>query len=439
MRNNSLRCCALVLLAAGAAGAQVVPPDEIRENDLRALQQSYINDLMQVGADIKGHEFAYPFYLSRKLDLDEQKQKSSDQHSIRFEHFNGQTVVAVTGNYYASYSSTLSKGQRAGESFLNVVVPVLKATVPRFEKNVAVQGFAVEISHHVRTKVIGLPTEEPENLMVYMSRSAAVKLIEARDLVGEQAAVLDAQVYVNADPLNLWLDETLPRPVMASPPTVALAPTPQVEHLDSSLDRANAQLLRAAVMTERPVHSGPLQPDSPPTVDPQTFAPPNRDASTDALEALKISSQDVLAKIVKELDTEAHFVAYAPPAFVKFRHGVYLELSVTTTLPEAAKGSRYKLAALAFDEHIAHLIRPSAGYFESTLDFDGIAFSTTVHLGAGSESDNSMAAEFFFPFSALHCYENYDCTGQQLIDAGTVLINGERASLDLLRAEAGTP
>jgi hypothetical protein len=39
----------------------------------------------------------------------------------------------------------------------------------------------------------------------------------------------------------------------------------------------------------------------------------------------------------------------------------------------------------------------------------------------------------------MHCYENYDCTGQQLIDAGTVLINGERASLDLLRAEAGTP
>ena len=43
--------------------------------------------------------------------------------------------------------------------------------------------------------------------------------------------------------------------------------------------------------------------------------------------------------------------------------------------------------------------------------------------------------EFFFPLAALRCYESYDCTGQQLIDGGTVLINGERVSLDLEIAE----
>jgi hypothetical protein len=30
------------------------------------------------------------------------------------------------------------------------------------------------------------------------------------------------------------------------------------------------------------------------------------------------------------------------------------------------------------------------------------------------------------PFASLRCYEKYDCTVQQLIDTGTVLINGER-------------
>jgi hypothetical protein len=30
------------------------------------------------------------------------------------------------------------------------------------------------------------------------------------------------------------------------------------------------------------------------------------------------------------------------------------------------------------------------------------------------------AVEFFFPFAARHCYEKYDCTGQQLIDEGVV-------------------
>jgi hypothetical protein len=45
--------------------------------------------------------------------------------------------------------------------------------------------------------------------------------------------------------------------------------------------------------------------------------------------------------------------------------------------------------------------------------------------------------EFFFPFSALRCYEKYDCSGQQLIDADAVLIKDERVSLDLQIAEAG--
>jgi hypothetical protein len=314
--------------------------------------------------------------------------------------------------------------------------------VPHFEKNEAVQGFAVEISHHVRTQVIGMPMEEPENLMVYLPQATAVQLTKARDLSGEQAAMLDARVYVNADPLNLWLDESSPQPVMAQPMIVhSTAPTPRAERPDSPVDRANEQLLRAAVITEHPVNSTATQPDSPPAIDPLTFAPPNRDMSPEALDALRVSSKDVLDKMVKDLNSQAHFVAYAPPAFVSLRHGVYLELSVTTALPESERGSRYKLAALAFDEHVAHLVRPSADYFKNAQEFDGIAFSTTVHVsgGGGSAIDNSIAAEFFFPFSALHCYENYDCTGQQLIDAGTVLINGERASLDLLRAEAGTP
>jgi hypothetical protein len=48
---------------------------------------------------------------------------------------------------------------------------------------------------------------------------------------------------------------------------------------------------------------------------------------------------------------------------------------------------------------------------------------------------SSEAVEFFFPFSLLRCYQKYDCTGQQLIDGGTVLVNGERVSLDLQTAE----
>jgi hypothetical protein len=143
--------------------------------------------------------------------------------------------------------------------------------------------------------------------------------------------------------------------------------------------------------------------------------------------------------VAKELESQAHFVTYAPPAVIAFRKGAYLEFSVNTTLPSAS-GSRYQLAALAFDDHIAHLIRPMMGYFKGDLEFDGIAFSTNIHAQGNDKSSQvqgSEAVEFFFPVNSLRCYETYDCTGQQLIDAGSVLINGERVTLDLQIAEGG--
>ena len=38
----------------------------------------------------------------------------------------------------------------------------------------------------------------------------------------------------------------------------------------------------------------------------------------------------------------------------------------------------------------------------------------------------------------MKCYVQYDCTGQQLINSGYVLINGERVTLDLQKAESTT-
>jgi hypothetical protein len=174
----------------------------------------------------------------------------------------------------------------------------------------------------------------------------------------------------------------------------------------------------------------PVKPADPPR--------PARDTSPSALTSLQAAQKPLLDTLVKDLDPLAHFVAYAPPNFVAFRNGIYLELSVNTALAEPASASRYRLAALAFDEHVSHLIRPVLGQFKDDSQFDGIGFSANLHLGAKAAAGaSSQAVEFFFPFSALRCYERYDCTGQQLIDAGAVLINGERVSLDLQIAEGG--
>lgn len=421
---------ALVLIAAtsSAAPAQVLTPAEIRDPDLRALQQQYINDLKVVGQDIQGLQLKYRFYLNRKLDLDESQQQQADQSSIRFDRYNGRTVLAITGNYYAAYSEKIGADQRARSTFLSVVMPILKSEVPRFQANQQVQGYALEISHHVRGNVMGVMVERPENLMVFLPQSGALQLLGSRDENVQQAGLMQGQIFLNAEPINIWLNGEGPQPAPGADPNpvVAQRQTPPAGSELAQAGESRVQLpvsvAAAASATEKVVAPAPV-----------------RDTSPQALAALQVSSQELLANLVRQLGPQAHFVSYASQSFVPFRQGIYLELSLNTMLPESAAGSRYKLAAMAFDDHLAHLIRPTLGYFKEEPQFDGISFSTTVHLASRSPAaTKTEAVEFFFPFTALRCYEKYDCTGQQLIDGGTVLINGERVALDLQIAE-GSP
>jgi hypothetical protein len=419
------------LIGTSVALAQVVSPVEIKDPALRALQQQYMDDLRQAGADILSTHFDYPFYLSRKLDLDQARQQVADQSSIRFDTYRGKTVLAITGNYYAAYSTQkINAEQRARSTFLNVALPILKAAVPRFQNNPQVQGYAVEISHHIMGKVMGVSMERPENLMVFLPRTGALKLLVAKDETAQQSALLQGQVFLNAQPISIWLNDSVPPP-----------PVNPDDHADDTA--ANAQSNPDQTETEAvPTGngSGPKPAASAPsaTVKPKEPPPPPRDTSMQALAAVQLSNQPWVDSIVKELEPQAHFVAYAPPKFVAFRQGIYLELSLNSTLPGSAAGSRYKLAATAFDDHVAHLIRPLMSYFKDSKDFDGVGFSTNIHLEGKSAPAVSEAVEFFFPLASLRCYEKYDCTGQQLLDAGTVLINGERVALDLQIAEGGS-
>jgi len=423
------RLLALILVAAtGITTAQVLAPVEIKDPDLSALQQKYLEDLKLVGQDILALQLDYHFYLSRKLDLDESQQQHADQRSIRFDHYNGQTVLAVTGNYFAAYPDKTGPDQRARSSFLHVVMPILKAEVARFQNNPQIQGYAVEISHHTLAKVMGVTVERPENLMVFLPQSGALRLLGSRDQNVQQAGLMEGQVFLNAQPITIWLNGEGPQARHGSD-TIA-------NSSDSAVPPAGADLAKAGTESDgRAVVSTPVAP----TTKSIDLAPaPLRDTSPEWLAALQASNQELIAKLVKELDSQAHFVPYASQSFVAFRQSIYLELSLNTVLPASAVASRYKLAALAFDEHISVLIRPTLAYFKGEPEFDGLSFSTTVRpAGKSPAGGKSEAVEFFFPFTVLRCYEKYDCTGQQLLDGGAVLINGERVGLDLQVAEGG--
>lgn len=408
---------AVMLLGAIASlHAQVITPVELPDPKAQHLQQRHLQTLMAIGTEIEAHKFPYPFYFSRVLDVDLPKMQLADQRSIRFDTYKGQSVLEITGNYYAAYSADrMDPYARLKETFDRVVLPMLQAEVPHFPDDAEFSAFAIEVSHHVRQKVMGVSSEQPENVTVIIPVPVAQKLVDAKTDDQKQAAILDAQVFLNGQPYSLWLQEGAPSeewkekytPLPAAKKQPGETTNAATNNPLSGNPSVSASLMKASVT-------------------------PMRILTPEALAVLQRQNQDAIDRMVKGLDSQAHFVAYAGPSFIGFRQGAYLQLSFSTSIEAPSGSSRYKLAALAFDEHVSHLIRPMLDYFPPDIDFDGVDFSSTVRVGDGSQAE---AVEFFLPYRMMRCFASYDCTGQQLLDSGTVVINGERSALDLQVAE----
>jgi hypothetical protein len=417
---NSVCVLILVFSLKLACAAQVLAVSNIKDPQGQRLQQMYSAQLRELGADAAMLRFPYPFYFSDTLDIDEPKQKQLPQGSLHFDRFHGQMVLQITGNYYASYSTALlGPNQRARKTFEDVVLPLLEVAVPHIDRTAPIDAYAFEIAHHVRTKVLKIDTEAPENLVVVVPRGVAERLVRSKDIETRQGALLESEVYLNGGPITLWLsgDE---------------APADVKDHY---LARRSGKEVPEPVASPEPgtLVSAHLIPESELLTRVRQHAAAAHDVSPVRLTKLETQYGDVAQKLVADLNAQAHFVEYAPPAFIAFRDGAYLQLNLTTGLEQPAGSSQYRIAALAFDTHISHLLRPVSRYFHDNPQFEGIDFSTTVHQSAQPRSES---VEFVVPLAALVCYEKYDCTGQELINRSIVLINGERVELDLQKAES---
>ena len=426
MENSQIIRMMIAILSLGlSCSAQVGSTARAQESvHTRVLQQQYAPQLRTLNSEAAALHFPYPFYFSQILDIDEARQKQLPSGSIRFEIFEGQTVLVITGNYYASYSASLMGANlRARKTFEDVVMPVLKAVVPHVDRSLPFEAYAIEIAHHVRTKVIHVDTEGPENIMLLIPRAMAERLVRSEDVEAQQSVLLESEIFLNGEPFTLWLtgDEApadvsehyLARHKSDTATTSPLAPNQPAE--PGSL--VNPRLLPQSELGLQFQERAKIAPDLSPA----------------RMEKLQTKYEDVVQKLTAEISEQAHFVAYAPPAFIGFRDGAYLQLSMNTDLEVQAGSSQYRVAALAFDSHISHLLRPVSKYFHDNPQFEGVDFSTTVHQGM---QPNPVSVEYIVPFPALACYEKYDCTGQELINRSVVLINGERVTLDLQRAEA---
>ncbi|HEU4413646.1 MAG TPA: hypothetical protein VFT65_02600 [Candidatus Angelobacter sp.] len=403
--------------------AQVLSLGRVTDPVGRVLQKQYITQLQLLGADTAALHFPYPFYFSQMLDIDEAQQKQLPQGSIHFDKFNSETVLAISGNYYISYSSDLmNRNQRARKTYQDVVLPLLKASVARLDRSIPFDAYAIEVSHHVRSRVLKVSTEGAENVMMLFQRGVAERLVRSADLDSQQSALLESEVFVNGEPFTLWLS----------------GDDAPVDVRDSYLarhERGGKTQTTLSTEAHEPgtLVSSKLIPESELGTMVRDKANAPKDVSPLRMEKLRTTYDATLQRLVPDLKAQAHLVDYARPEFIAFHDGAYLQLNMVTDLEQPAGSSQYKIAAMAFESHISHLVRPVAKYFHDNPQFEGIDFSTTVHQ---TVQPTSVSVEFLTPFAALACYEKYDCTGQDLINRSIVLINGERVTLDLQRAEA---
>lgn len=410
---NSLAKFFVLGLLLGLFGAHAFAQPLTSEGEdpgARRLQAKYHEQLRAMGAAIDNHHFPYRFALSRTLDIAEKDQDKVDQQSIRFERYDGQLVLAITANYFAAYSSDLmNRNERAKKTFEDVVAPILQATVPPLAQDDTFDGFAIEIAQHVRKKILGVRTENAENLMFYFPRAAALQAARAKSAESTQVAILDSKIYLNSEPLHLWLSDNLRQD------------EPELLQAAGALDR-HPEPAKPAAALDLAVSQKLLRPETPARlITPKTID----DLAAKYATPIEVAEHELRAHI--------ELVPYVRSQFVGFHQGAYLQLSIQLHPPTLANRSRYQVAALTFDDDIAPLLRPTLSHFEHADDFDGLLFSAIVRP---QDQGPSLALEYYLPLSALRAYARYDLTGQALLDSGFLLINGDPAQLNLQFAES---
>src|ERR1700674_408547 len=215
------------------ASAQVSPA-EILNPDLKALEQSYFQQLKTLNQSIARTKFPFPFYLSRFVGLDPAQQAEADSRGLEFVRFQDRIILKVTGNYNAAYDTArLTQNERAASTFRTIVLPILDLLTGALPHDMACDGIGFEISHHARTKDRSYDYEGKEILVVVLDRDDAWSLSHASTDPERQEIVNRSKVYVSGTEFGLSLKErdslnvqALPRSVPAKPDATSSARSP---------------------------------------------------------------------------------------------------------------------------------------------------------------------------------------------------------------------
>ena len=438
---------ALVLLLAVCAipAAAQVSPNEILNPDLKALEQTYFQQLIGINQSIAKIKFPFPFYLSRYVGLDPAKQVEADSRGLEFVRFQDHVILKITGNYNAAYDTLrMTQNERAAATFRSIVLPALQIVTAALPEDLACDGIGFEVAHHTRTNDRSYDFEGKETLVVVFDRADAWAVSRAGSDAARQEILNRSKVFVSGKDYGLSLTErdpanveTLARSIPAKPDATSSARSSALTSHSALLKPAISASVpqnSASPSTSAPPESAPAaaEPASTPAADPQPATPAATQSDADRLDE-KFQTQ--LGALAKEGATKFHFVAYAPPTFVLFHDQIALQMTLKNSLQFGpAKGSIYKRAAQSFDLFLAPLLKDISERVSPDVEFQLFDFSVLNKLSPTAK-ETSEAIEFICPRKTLKQFVNAEITNQQLLDQSIVLVNGVRIALNLQLVE----
>jgi len=440
---RSLFSVALLVVLWPATARSQVSPNEILSPDLKALEQTYFQQLIGINQSVAKTKFSFPLYLSRYVGLDPAKQAEADSRGLEFVRFQNQTILKITGNYNTAYNTLkMTPNERASATFRAVILPILGVVTAALPEDLACDGIGFEISHHARTNGRSYEYEGKEILVVVLDRADAWALSRAAGDVERQEILNRNKVFLNGsdyglslterDPLNV---QALPRSIPAKPEATS-SPRSTVMASHSPLLKTGTTAPPLASAAQPPLESPPprieLTASAPTAADPPPPAAVATQADADRMDE-KLQSQ--LAAFAKQGEAKFHFVSYAPPTFVIFQDKLTLQMTLKNSLQfDPAKSSIYKRAAQSFDLFLAPLLKDLSERVSPDVEFQLFDFSVLNKMSPGAKV-TSEAIEFICPRPALKRFVNAEITNQQLLDQSVVLVNGVRIALTLQLVE----
>lgn len=452
-----IACFAILLASAGTARAQVSPA-EILNPQLRASESTYLHQLEAYNKAIQSLRFPFPFYLTRYVNIDPQKQAPTDTRGLEFVKFHDRVVLKVTGVYAAAFSAArMTQNQRADRIFQDVISPILELLPQQIPADVSCDAIGFEIGYHVQTRTRNYDYEGKENLVVVLDKADAFGYFQQPGDSGRQDILNRSEIYLDGKDFGLALGqkdafsvEALDRsarhgsnPVNESPVAPArrrpvaqpaqpasnavLPPAdrdlPPGFHIPPENVTAEAQGTPPAAATSAVAAQPAVQP-----------APAGAATQADA-DRIQSKYQAQLDALAKDGAAPFHLVDYAPPSLVIFRGRVFVQLTMRNPREfDPAATSIYKRAAQSFDLFLAAQLKALLEKAPAGPDLAGLDITVLNQL-TSTPKPTSEAIEFICPARPLRQFVDAEITNQDLINQSTVLVNGVRIALDLQKVE----